>query len=86
MTENEMSALRDVADRAVLFHAGVCGGPTGYLWASAEGSPAGRLPQWEADALTLLVRRGLVRVEAKAGATRPDPVRLTPTGARLFAA
>ncbi|WP_018680335.1 hypothetical protein [Actinokineospora enzanensis] len=83
MTENETSALRHVADGAVLCHSGWWGVPTGYLWAGADGAPAGRVPQWAADALAVLERRGLVAVRVAVGA-RESAVRVTDAGLRVL--
>ncbi|PPK70934.1 hypothetical protein V5P93_002794 [Actinokineospora auranticolor] len=83
MTETVLTALRDIADESVLFHSGLWGGPSGYRWASAEGTASGHVPQWEADAIALLVRRGLVRIEKAAGA-QDDRVRLTTRGAGML--
>ncbi|GLZ37224.1 hypothetical protein [Actinokineospora sp. NBRC 105648] len=83
MTENETRALRHVAEGVVLFHSGLWGVPMGFLWAGADGSPAGRLPQWAADALTVLERRGLVVIRAAAGA-RDAVVRVTEAGTSVL--
>ncbi|SDC08864.1 hypothetical protein [Actinokineospora iranica] len=83
MTENERTALRDAAQGAVLFHNGLWGAPMGFLWAGSDGSPAGRLPQWEEEALALLERRGLVAIRPGVG-TRDVPVRATEAGERLL--
>ncbi|MGQ0841789.1 hypothetical protein [Actinokineospora sp.] len=85
MTDNETNALRHAAAGSVLFHNGLWGAPMGFLWASEDGSPAGRVPQWEADALTLLERRGLVSIRPGVG-TRDARVTVTDAGARVLGA
>ncbi|WP_104481405.1 hypothetical protein V5P93_003731 [Actinokineospora auranticolor] len=81
MTKNETSALRHVAAGEVLFHSGLWGVPMGFLWAGGDGLSAGRLPQWAADAVVVLERRGLVAIRAVAGA-RDAAVRVTEAGMR----
>ncbi|WP_018680891.1 hypothetical protein [Actinokineospora enzanensis] len=82
MTENEMTALRDVADDAVLFHRGWLGGPEGFRWA-ADGAPAGYVPQWECEALARLVRRGYIVIESALG-VHDAVVRVSAAGADLI--
>ncbi|PPK65213.1 hypothetical protein V5P93_003650 [Actinokineospora auranticolor] len=83
MTENEMIALQDVADGAVLFHNGLWGGPMGFRWADYSGAAAGELAGWEADAVLSLVRRGLVVIESLSVAGRDARVVVTAAGAML---
>ncbi|WP_436499969.1 hypothetical protein [Actinokineospora sp. HUAS TT18] len=81
MNDRELRALRHCAEGAVLFHNGLWGAPMGYLWAGADGCAAGHVPQWEAEALALLERRGLVAVRPGPG-TRDTPVEVTDRGAQ----
>ncbi|WP_026421196.1 hypothetical protein [Actinokineospora inagensis] len=82
MTENEMTALRDVADQSVLFHRGWFGGPEGFRW-SSNGAPAGYVPEWECEAIARLVRRGYVVIEPALG-VRESRVRVSDAGAGLI--
>lgn len=84
MTEDERRALDHAAEGSVLFHSGLWGAPMGFLWAGADGAPAGQVPQWESDALTLLERRGLVVIRPGVG-TRDARVEATRAGTRLLA-
>jgi hypothetical protein len=84
MTEDERRALDHAAEGAVLFHNGLWGAPMGFLWAGADGAPAGRVPQWESEALTLLERRGLVAIRPGLG-NRDARVEATRAGTRLLA-
>jgi hypothetical protein len=83
MTQNEMSALRHVADGLVLFHNGLWGAPAGYRWAAPDGTSAGHVPQWECETLDLLERRRLIAVRQATGA-RDIPVVATDAGRRLL--
>ncbi|WP_018684902.1 hypothetical protein [Actinokineospora enzanensis] len=83
MTENEMIALQDVADGAILFHNGLWGAPMGFRWADYDGTPAGELAQWQADAVLALVRRGLVMIERAVTPGRYARVQVTATGSAL---
>ncbi|WP_026421137.1 hypothetical protein [Actinokineospora inagensis] len=83
MTENETRALRHAAEGAVLFHSGLWGVPAGFLWAGSDGAPAGHVPQWVAEALTMLECRGLVVFRAAVG-TRDTVVRVTEAGVRAL--
>ncbi|MDQ3404148.1 MAG: hypothetical protein M3548_12230 [Actinomycetota bacterium] len=83
MTEDEKRALGHVAAGALLFHNGLWGGPMGFLWSDERGSAAGRVPEWESTALTLLERRGLVSIRACLG-TRDLPVVVTDAGVRVL--
>src|SRR5690349_14662505 len=79
MTDDELRALRHVADGMVLFHNGLWGAPAGYRWAAPDGSSAGQVPQWECEVLDLLERRRLVTIRPAAGA-RDVPVVPTQRG------
>jgi hypothetical protein len=83
MTENERRALDHAAAGSVLFHNGLWGVPMGFLWAAEDGSPAGRVPQWESDALALLERRGLVAIRPVIG-TCDLRVEATEAGVQLL--
>ncbi|HVK21101.1 MAG TPA: hypothetical protein VM677_07050 [Actinokineospora sp.] len=83
MNATELQALRHCAEGTVLFHNGLWGAPMGYLWAGTDGLAAGHVPQWEAEALSLLERRGLVTVRPGPG-TRDTPVVVTDSGSRFL--
>ncbi|GAA3033165.1 hypothetical protein [Actinokineospora globicatena] len=83
MTDDERRALRHAAEGAVLFHSGLWGVPTGFLWAGPDGGPAGRVPQWVTEALTVLERRGLVVFRVVLG-TKDVAVRVTEAGLRAL--
>ncbi|GGS27993.1 MULTISPECIES: hypothetical protein [Actinokineospora] len=74
-----VEALGHVAAGAVLFHAGWWGGPEGFVWAGADGSAAGRVPEWEAEVLMVAERRGLVAIGRGVG-SRDVPVAVTAAG------
>src|SRR5262245_41042198 len=83
MTKDELSALRHAAGGMVLFHNGLWGAPAGYRWAAPDGSGAGRVPQWECEALDLLERRGFVAIGRVTGA-RDGAVVATAAGHTLL--
>lgn len=83
MTDDELRALRHVADGMVLFHNGLWGAPAGYRWAAPDGSSAGQVPQWECEVLDLLERRRLVAINPAAGA-RDVPVVATRRGIQFL--
>ncbi|GAA3000104.1 hypothetical protein [Actinokineospora diospyrosa] len=83
MTENETRALRHAAEGSVLFHSGLWGAPLSFLWAGSDGGPAGHVPQWVAEALTVLERRGLVVFRVVLG-TRDVAVRVTEAGMQVL--
>lgn len=83
MSEDELNALRHAAGGMLLFHNGLWGAPAGYCWAAPDGSSAGRVPQWECEALDMLERRGLVEIRRATGA-RDMPVTATATGHALL--
>lgn len=68
MNDQELVALRCVAANEVLFHRGTWGGPAGYRWRGQDGAEAGVVPQWTADVLDALTRRGLIAPERCLGA------------------
>jgi hypothetical protein len=83
MTKDELNALRHAADGLLLFHNGLWGAPAGYRWAASDGSSAGRVPQWESEALDLLECRGLVSIRPVIGA-RDVAVAATAAGVQIL--
>lgn len=67
MKDYELTALRQVADREVLFHAGTWGGPAGYRWRGSDGAEAGLVPQSHADTLDRLSKLGMITPERRLG-------------------
>ncbi|MFC7615307.1 hypothetical protein ACFQV2_19185 [Actinokineospora soli] len=67
----------------MLFHNGLWGAPAGFMWAGADGSAAGRVPQWEAEVLMVAERRGLVAIGSGVG-SRDAPVAVTAAGLALL--
>jgi hypothetical protein len=80
MTDGELQALQHCATGSVLFHNGLWGAPMGFVWAGDDGLSAGRVPQWESEALAMLERRGLVAIRPGIG-TRDVHVVVTDIGA-----
>jgi len=67
MKHDELIALRQVADRQVLFHAGTWGGPAGYRWRGSDGAEAGQVPQWHMEVLDRLASQGMIAIERRRG-------------------
>lgn len=67
MKNDELTALRQVADREVLFHAGTWGGPAGYRWRGSDGAEAGLVPQPQAETLDRLTKLGMITPERRLG-------------------
>ncbi|MDQ0380722.1 hypothetical protein [Amycolatopsis thermophila] len=80
MTAQDVQALADAADGLILFHNGLWGAPTCYMWAGPDGTAAGRVPPWECEALDRLSWRKLIVAEPGAGA---GDVPVVPTEAGL---
>jgi len=79
MTTQELQALRDAADGLILFHNGLWGAPTCYMWAGPDGREAGRVPSWEAEVLDRLRSRRLTTI--RPGTSTSDvPVVATSAG------
>jgi hypothetical protein len=79
MKDQELSALRQVADNEVLFHRGTWGGPPGYRWRGPDGSEAGQVPQWQTEVFDRLTGLGLIRAQRRLGPLDRD-MTITPAG------
>ncbi len=67
MTSHDLDLIRLAADGELLFHTGTWGDPAGYRWCGSDGTEAGMVPPWEADALDALADRGLIAIERRRG-------------------
>ena len=83
MTTQDLQALRDAAHGRVLFHNGLWGAPTCYMWADANGHVAGRVPTAESESLDRLGWLRLAVVRSSVGAT-DAPVEATEAGLELL--
>jgi hypothetical protein len=79
MKHDELTALRQVADREVLFHAGTWGGPAGYRWRGSDGAEAGLVPQPQTETLDRLTKLGMITPERRLGPLDRE-LTVTPTG------
>ncbi|GAA3840277.1 hypothetical protein GCM10022380_68050 [Amycolatopsis tucumanensis] len=82
MTAQDMQALADTAAGLILFHNGLWGAPTCYMWAGPDGAAAGRVPPWECEALDRLRWRKLITAPSGSGV---EDVPVVPTEAGLAA-
>ncbi|NYI91047.1 hypothetical protein HNR02_004370 [Amycolatopsis endophytica] len=80
MTAQEVQALADAAAGLVLYHNGLWGAPTCYMWAGPDGTAAGRVPPWECEALDRLGWRKLIVTAPGSG---PEDGLVQPTEAGL---